>query len=203
MHRLPVGLNLFKETEMTYSEDLRSAVETLKKGGLILYPTDTIWGIGCDATNSDAVKKIYNLKKRADSKSMLVLVNNEAALERIVDEVPDVAWDLLEAVVNPITIIYDGAVNVAPELVAQDGSLGIRITNEKFSNELCRRLGRPIVSTSANISGEKSPSNFSEITSEIKQGVDYIVEYRRDENKESLPSNIVKLGKKGEVKVIR
>ena len=192
-----------KTDNIDFSEDLKNAVDCMRKGGIILYPTDTIWGIGCDARNSEAVKKIFNLKQRADSNSMLVLVNNEAALERIVEETPEIAWELLEAAVNPLTVIYDGARNVAPELIAEDGSLGVRITKERFSNELSRRLGAPLVSTSANISGQKSPANYSEISDEIKKGVDYIVNYRRKDKTPAAPSNIIKLGKKGEVKVIR
>ena len=186
-----------------FEEDLRKAVECLRKGGVILYPTDTIWGIGCDATDSEAVKRIYRLKQREDSKSMLVLVNNEAALERIVPEVPEIAWELLEAAVNPLTVIYDGATGVAPELIADDGSLGIRITNESFSKELCRRFGKPIVSTSANISGKKSPTGFKDISEDVKNGVDYIVGYRQNDTTPANPSNIIKLGRGGVVKIIR
>ena len=192
-----------KENPIDFSEDLKEALQCLKEGGIILYPTDTVWGIGCDARNSGAVKKIYDLKKRADSKSMLVLVNNEDTLEKIVEEIPDVTWDLLEAAVNPLTLIYDNAKGVAPELIAEDGSLGIRITKERFSNELCKRLGAPIVSTSANISGEKSPSFFREISEEIKKGVDYIVKYRQDREESKSPSNIIKISKGGVVKIIR
>lgn len=184
-------------------EDLNEALECLRKGGIILYPTDTIWGIGCDARNSDAVKRIYKLKKREDSKSMLVLTNNEAGLEKITEEIPDITWELLNAVDNPLTIIYDNAHGVAPELIAEDGSLGIRITKERFSNELCKRLRGPLVSTSANISGEKSPSSFKEITEEIKNGVDYIVKFRQEESANKQPSNIIKLGKGGVIKIIR
>ena len=186
-----------------FSEDLKKALETLKKGGLILYPTDTIWGIGCDARNSEAVKRIFSLKKRSDSKSMLVLVNNEVGVEKIVKDVPEITWELLETAVDPLTVIYDEAHNVAPELISDDGSLGIRITKEAFSAELCKRFGAPIVSTSANISGEKSPANFNEISDEIKNGVDYIVEYRRKDNSEKKPSNIIKIGKGGVFKIIR
>ena len=191
-----------KENPIDFSEDLKEALQCLKEGGIILYPTDTVWGIGCDARNSEAVKKIYDLKKRADSKSMLVLVNNEANLEKIVEEIPDVTWNLLEAAVNPLTLIYDNAKGVAPELIAEDGSLGIRITKERFSNELCKRLGAPIVSTSANISGEKSPSFFREISEEIKKGVDYIVKYNQDYEESKSPSNIIKISKGGVVKII-
>lgn len=191
------------EQNNDFTNDLKSAVDCLKKGGIILYPTDTIWGIGCDATNSEAVKRIYNLKKRADSKSMLVLVNNEAALERIADDIPDVAWELLDAAVKPLTVIYENVHGIAPELIADDGSLGIRITKERFSNEICKRLGRPIVSTSANISGEKAPANFSCISEEIINGVDYVVKYRQNEVETKRASNIIKLGKGGLFKIIR
>lgn len=187
----------------TYRADIDLAVETLRKGGIILYPTDTIWGIGCDARNSEAVKKIFNLKKRADSKSMLVLVNNEVALERCVEDVPEIAWDLIDAAVNPLTIIYDKAKGLAPELVAPDGSIGVRITKEPFSNELCRLLGAPIVSTSANISGRPSPKTFGEISGEVKDGVDYIVAYRRTDSTPASPSNIIKVSEGGIVRIIR
>lgn len=186
-----------------FTEDLKNAVQCLKKGGIILYPTDTVWGIGCDARNSEAVKKIYQLKRRADSKSMLVLVNNKNALEKTVEDIPEITWDLLEAAVNPITIIYDNAKGVAQELLADDGSLGIRVTKDFFSNELCKRLGAPLVSTSANISGEKTPSFFNEISEVIKSGVDYIVRYRQDDLTPNSPSNIVKLSKGGVIKIIR
>lgn len=192
-----------QEKNKDYSDDLKEALEVLKKGGLILYPTDTIWGIGCDARNSEAVRRIFDLKKRSDSKSMIVLVHNEATLERIVNNIPDITWDLLEVAVNPMTIIYDNAHDVAPELIADDGSIGIRITGERFSNELCKRLGAPLVSTSANISGEKSPANYSEISEDIKNGVDYIVKFRREDKEKGNPSNIIKLDKYGRVKIIR
>lgn len=188
---------------MTFEEDLRNALDTLKKGGIILYPTDTVWGIGCDASNAEAVKKIYDLKQRADSKSMLVLVDSEGMLERSVNDIPEVAWQLIDAAVNPLTLIYDHPVGVAPNLVAEDGSLGVRITGERFSRELCRRLRRPVVSTSANISGKKAPRTYAEISDEIKNGVDYIVEYGRENSEPHNPSNIIKIGDGGLVKVIR
>lgn len=188
---------------MTFEEDIRNAVAVLKKGGIILYPTDTVWGIGCDATNPEAVKKIYDLKRRAESKSMLVLVDGKVMLERTVKDIPEVAWQLIEAAVNPLTIIYDHPDGVASNLKADDGSLGVRITSERFSNELCRRLRHPIVSTSANISGEKAPVFFSQISDEIKSGCDYIAEYRRDDSTPHAPSNIIKVGDGGLIKVIR
>lgn len=184
-------------------EEISKTLKVLNEGGLILYPTDTIWGIGCDATNSDAVKKIYDLKKRMDSKSMLVLVDNDETLNRYVDDIPEVAFELIEAADRPLTIIYDHPVGVAPNLLADDGSLGIRITEDPFCRELCRRLRKPLVSTSANISGQKSPSNFSQISEEIKNGVDYVVEYRQNEQSASKPSNIIKLSDGGVIKIIR
>lgn len=184
-------------------DDIRKACEVLRKGGIILYPTDTIWGIGCDATNEEAVKRIYELKQRDDSKSMLVLLDNPAKLQTYVKDVADIAWDLIELTDKPLTIIYEGAKNLAPNLIAPDGSIGIRITSETFSMELCRQFRKPIVSTSANISGEPSPSSFSQIGQAIKEGVDYIVNYRQKEQSKARPSGIVKLGKDGSIEIIR
>lgn len=183
--------------------DMAEAVRVLKEGGILLYPTDTIWGIGCDATNREAVERIYRLKQRSDAKSMLVLVGSEGELQRTVEEVPEAAWMLIEAAVNPLTIIYDRPVGVAPNLLAEDGSLGIRITNELFSRTLCQRLKRPLVSTSANISGEKSPATFADIDPAIIAGVDYVVKYRQEENMPHRSSNIIKLSDSGVVKIIR
>lgn len=187
----------------TMTEDIKKACEVMREGGIILYPTDTIWGIGCDATNKEAVERVYNLKKRSDSKAMLVLMDSEAKLERYVDNIPDVAWDLIEVADKPLTIIYSHAKNLATNLLAGDGSVGIRITREEFSRRLCERFRMPVVSTSANVSGEPSPANFSEISDEIKKGVDFIVSYRRDEESEAAPSNIIKLGDGGLIQIIR
>lgn len=175
----------------------------LVSGGLILYPTDTIWGIGCDATNEEAVHRVYELKRRVDSKALITLLDNPIKLDYYIDEVPSLAWDLIELSEKPLTIIYDGARNVAPNLMAEDGSLAIRVTKEKFSQELCKRFRKALVSTSANISGEPAPANFDDISEEIKQGVDYIVKYRQDDTSKSKASSIIKLGKTGEVKIIR
>lgn len=194
---------MIKIVSMNVNEDIKKACEVLAKGGVILYPTDTVWGIGCDATNAEAVKKVYEIKKRADSKAMLVLVDSEAKVEFYVKDVPPVAWDLIELSTRPLTIIYDGARNLAPNLLAEDGSVGIRVTNEPFSKQLCFRFKKAIVSTSANISGQPSASNFSEISDDIKQAVDYIVENRRDEMEKPKPSSIIKLGTGGVIKVIR
>ena len=184
-------------------DDIKSCIEVLRKGGVILYPTDTIWGIGCDATNAAAVKRVYELKRRADSKAMLVLLDDATRLERYVDEVPDVAFQLIEATVSPLTIIYDRGRNLAANLLGEDGSVGIRITSEAFTRQLCRRFGCPIVSTSANVSGEPSAPTFAMVSEEIKQGVDYVVRYRQDDNAEARPSGIIKLGAGGTFKILR
>lgn len=184
-------------------DDIKKACDILRKGGIILYPTDTIWGIGCDATNEEAVQRIYELKQRDDTKSMLVLMDNPAKLQVYVKEVPDIAWDLIDLNDKPLTIIYEGAKNLASNLIALDGSIGVRITAEKFSMELCRQFRKPIVSTSANISGEPSPSSFSKISPAIKEGVDYIVSYRQKEQIKAQSSGIVKLGKDGTIQIIR
>lgn len=186
-----------------FEEDIKKACEIMQNGGIILYPTDTIWGIGCDATNEEAVEKVYALKKRKDSKSMLLLTDNEAKLNMYVSEIPEIAWDLLAVTDKPLTIIYPQGKNLPASLLAEDGSIGFRITEEEFSRKLCERFRRPIVSTSANVSGEKSPANFSEISDEVKNGVDYIVNYRQSDKKKSQPSGIIKLGEKGTVQVIR
>lgn len=183
--------------------DIKAALEVLQKGGIILYPTDTIWGLGCDATNEEAVKRIFEIKKRDTSRSMIILMENAALLERYVEEVPEIAYDLIELTDKPLTIIYDGAKNLARNLMAKDGSIGIRITTEAFSSDLIRRFKRPIVSTSANISGKPSPANFREIAQEIVDAVDYVVNYRQNESQKTAPSSVMKLGRGGEIKIIR
>lgn len=189
------------------AEDVRKAVDTVKKGGVILYPTDTIWGLGCDAGNSEAVRRIFEIKKRADSKALITLVDSVAALERTVAEVPEVAYQLLEAVVTPTTIVYDGAAPgvLAPELVAEDGSIAVRITGESVSAAICRGLRKPLVSTSANISGMPAPKCFGDIAPEILSAVDYVCLSRRDEKPaaDAAPSSIIRLGSGGLVKIIR
>ena len=185
------------------NDDIKAALEVLQKGGVILYPTDTIWGLGCDACNEDAVKRIYAIKNRHDSKSMLVLMENAALIERYVKEVPEIAYNLIELTDKPLTIIYDGAKNLAENLIAEDGSIGIRITTEAFSSELIKRFKRPVVSTSANVSGKPSPACFDEIGKEIIDAVDYVVKYRQDDIQKAVPSSILKLGVGGEIKIIR
>ena len=184
-------------------EDISKAIEVMNRGGVILYPTDTIWGLGCDATNEEAVKRIYEIKRRNDAKALITLVDSEAKIDFYVREVPEVAWQLIDVAERPLTIIYDGARNLAPNLLAEDGSAGIRITKEEFSRNLCMRMRRAIVSTSANISGEPSPKCFADISPEILKAVDYVCTSRRNETHNPPASNIIKLGVGGEVKVIR
>ena len=190
-------------TQKQIAEDIKTAVQTLRKGGLILYPTDTIWGIGCDASNEEAVRRIFQLKQREDSKAMICLVDSANRMQRYLRQVPDVAWDLVEFAEKPLTLILDGAVNLAPSLIAEDGSVGIRVTRENISHELCYRYERAIVSTSANISGAPSPSCFAEISEEIKKGVDYIMLSRQNDLSKSKPSQIIKLGLGGQIQIIR
>ena len=184
-------------------EEIKKTVEVLRAGGVILYPTDTIWGIGCDATNPAAVNRIYEIKQRQDAKSMLVLMENPNLLNSYISEVPEIAWELIDVADTPLTIIYPGAKNLASNLLAKDGSIGIRITNEAFTQQLIQRFRKPVVSTSANISGQKSPQNFAEISDEIKKSVDFIVNFRQDDLSRSNPSGIIKLGVGGQIEVIR
>lgn len=184
-------------------EDIKKACQVMKEGGVILYPTDTVWGIGCDATNEDAVRRVYEIKHRQDSKAMLVLVDSSVKVDFYVRDVPDVAWDLIDLADKPLTVIYSGARNLAANLLAEDGSVGIRVTGEEFSKRLCQQFRKAVVSTSANISGQPSPRNFGEISEEIKSAVDYIVGYRQEETSNPKPSSIIKLGKGGVIKIIR
>ena len=187
----------------SFVDDIIKALEVLRSGGIILYPTDTIWGIGCDATNPAAVNRIYEIKQRQDTKSMLVLMENPNLLNSYISEVPEIAWELIDVADTPLTIIYPGAKNLATNLLAKDGSVGIRITNEAFTQQLIQRFRKPVVSTSANISGQKSPQNFAEISDEIKKSVDFIVNFRQDDLSKSNPSGIIKLGVGGQIEIIR
>lgn len=184
-------------------DDLKAACDVLLQGGLILYPTDTIWGIGCDAANERAVERIYTLKKRHDEKSMLVLLDNEEKLTKYVAEVPEIAWDILAVADKPLTIVYPGARNLAKNLIADDGSLGLRITSDEFCKKLIARFGKPVVSTSANVSGKPWPANFHEIDKSIAGSVDYVVKWRQNEQSSGRPSGIVKIGLRGEIRVLR
>ena len=192
---------------MTREEDIKNAVETMRKGGVILYPTDTVWGIGCDATNAEAVAKVYQIKQRDDSKALICLVDSDARMQRYVRHVPDVAWQLIDSLkdadAKPTTLILDGAINLAPNLIAEDGSIALRITNEPFSKELCYRFQKALVSTSANVSGEPAAQNYSDIAPEILEAVDYVCWSRRQEHKPHQPSSIIKLKEDGQVTIIR
>ncbi|WP_040279849.1 L-threonylcarbamoyladenylate synthase [Psychroserpens damuponensis] len=182
--------------------DIDNAIQTLKQGGLILYPTDTVWGIGCDATNYEAVKKVYKLKQRTDSKALICLVNNYAMLEKHVDNVPNMAYTILDIADKPTTIIYDDPAGVAENLIANDNTLAIRVIKNTFCEKLIKYFKKPIVSTSANISGQPTPKSFKEISEEILKGVDYVVNLQNEKN-QSKPSTIIKLSNSGMVKIIR
>jgi L-threonylcarbamoyladenylate synthase len=183
--------------------ELEKALEVVKAGGIILYPTDTIWGIGCDATNEDAVQKVMALKGRSTSKSLIVLVDNDNKLASYVREIPDVAYDLIEYAENPLTIVYSNAKNLAPSVINEDGSVGIRVVKHAFCQQLIQRFRLPIVSTSANISGEPAPKNFSEVSQEIIDGVDYVVNLEQEASEEKTPSTIMKLSPDGLFTFIR
>lgn len=190
-----------------YSDDIRRAVDVLRRGGVILYPTDTVWGLGCDATCTEAVKRIFAIKQRSDAKALITLVGSLAQLERTVDGIPEVAYQLIEYSERPLTIVYDGplpSARIAPELLADDGTIGVRVTSEEFSAELCRAFRKPLVSTSANISGQPAPEVFAQISPEIIAAVDYVCTSRRDEVPgHSRPSSIIRLSAGGLFKIIR
>jgi L-threonylcarbamoyladenylate synthase len=183
-------------------KEINNALEALNAGGTILYPTDTIWGIGCDATNPEAVEKIFKLKNRSESKSLIVLLGSINDIDRYVKEVPVLAYDLIEYSEKPLTIIYDGAKGLAPNAINEDGSIGIRVVKHPFCEQLLRKFRKPIISTSANLSGEPSPKSFSDIDEEIVKGVDYVVNHEQVK-RSGQPSSIIKLGLGGQVKIIR
>lgn len=183
--------------------DIVQCLKTLSTGGLILYPTDTVWGIGCDATNAEAVKKVYQLKQRDDSKALIVLLDSAEHLDHYVVDVPMIARELIDVAVKPLTIIYEGAYNLAPNVLGEQDSVGIRIPNDEFCHRLCERFGKPIVSTSANVSGAPTAKTFADIDAAIVQGVDYAVEYRRGDKTSHQPSNIILLSRDGTFKIIR
>jgi L-threonylcarbamoyladenylate synthase len=184
------------------NEEINKALKTLKEGGLILYPTDTVWGIGCDATNSTAVEKVYKLKQRHDSKALICLVADDRMLKKYVKKIPDVAFNIFDVSEEPITIIYEDAQNLAKNLIADDHTIAIRIPNDDFCFQLLRRFKGAIVSTSANLSGQPTPKSFKEISTEVLKGVDYVVNLHREKIC-SKPSSIIKLSNDGQVKIIR
>lgn len=184
------------------NQEVHNAFEAIKNGGIILYPTDTVWGIGCDATNPEAIAKIYALKQREESKSMIVLMNGEKMMYNVFREIPDVAWEILDLSEKPTTLILDNPKNVAPNIIGEDKTLGIRIVKEPFCFKLMERMKKPLVSTSANISGMPTPKSFKEISSEIIKGVDYVVNLQHDKICDK-PSTIIKLTLDSQVKIIR
>ena len=184
-------------------QELRNALQVLRIGGVILYPTDTIWGIGCDATNSNAVDIVFKIKQREESKSLIILIDQQEKLNKYLNEVPAMAWNLMEVNDKPLTIIYPGAKGLEPRVINEDGSVAIRLTKDDFCSKLIQKLGKPIVSTSANISGELAPGKFQEISEQILNQVDYIVKLRQQESTISQPSAIIKLALNGEFKIIR
>ena len=187
---------------MDINTEVHNAYEVIKNGGIILYPTDTVWGIGCDATNEEAVKKIYALKQREESKSMIVLMNGERMMYTVFKDIPEVAWQILDLSERPTTLILDKPRNVAKNIIAEDNTLGVRIVTEPFCFKLMERMKKPLVSTSANISGMFTPKTFKEISHEIIKGVDYVVNLQHNKVCKN-PSTIIKLGLDSQVKVIR
>jgi L-threonylcarbamoyladenylate synthase len=183
--------------------DIRGCIDVLRKGGTILYPTDTIWGIGCDATNAKAVQKIFKIKKRMESKSLIVLLDRKERLNDYLESVPDIALDLIDSVTTPLTIIYPNARNLAKNIIAEDGTIAIRLVRFEFCYKLVRMFGKPVVSTSANISGQPSPLMFKSIPEEIINQVDYVARYSREEIRETKPSTIIKLKTNDEFEIIR
>jgi len=183
--------------------DIEQCIKALSNGGLILYPTDTVWGIGCDATNAQAVSKVYALKRRDDSKALIVLLDSADNLDHYVVDVPYIARELIDVAVTPLTIIYEGAYNLAPNVLGPADSVGIRIPHDEFCQRLCQRYGRPIVSTSANVSGAPTPRCYREIAADIVQGVDCVAQYRRDDDTQHQPSNIILLSSDGTFRIIR
>jgi L-threonylcarbamoyladenylate synthase len=188
---------------MHFEDDLKSALRTLIAGGVILYPTDTIWGLGCDSTNAKAVENIYKIKQRSDSKSLIILVDNVNRIQQYVKSVPEIAYELIEVTDKPLTIIYPGGKNLAANLIARDGSIGIRVCADDFSRELVSKFRKPVVSTSANISGEPAPSDYSGISLDIISSVDYVVNYKQDDREKRLSSSIIKIELDGTIKIIR
>lgn len=184
------------------NEDLKNCLETLQKGGIILYPTDTVWGIGCDATNEEAVQKVFKVKQRSESKSMIVLLADAADICNYADFLP-AASHLIEKAQSPLTIIYPNAMNLAPSIIGPDGSIAIRIVKDEFCSQLIKKLKKPLVSSSANISGEEAPAGFSGISHLIKDGVDYVVKWRQEEENKNTPSSIIRVHHNGTIEVIR
>lgn len=188
---------------MQFTDDIKNSLEILRKGGIILYPTDTVWGLGCDATNPSAVEKVFTIKSRSDNKSLIILVDSEGMLERYVKNIPPIVFEITGVSDDPITIIYPEGKNLAPGICGEDGSVGIRICSDEFCSELIQRFRKPIVSTSANISGKPSPANFWEIEDDIISQVDYVVKHKQNDRQKHSASPVIKIEKNGVFKIIR
>lgn len=188
---------------MTFDEDIKESLNTLRRGGILLYPTDTIWGLGCDPTNESAVNGIFKLKSREENKSLIILADGVSMIERYVKDVPEIVYELIDVSETPLTIIYPDAKNLASGVGGDDGSIGIRICRDEFCSELIRRFRKPIVSTSANFSGNPPPGNFSEIEKNLIDKVDYVVKYRQDDRSKKPVSPVIKINKDGSIKIIR
>lgn len=186
-----------------YRDDIKNALKVLRDGGVILYPTDTVWGLGCDATRAEAVRRIYDIKKRADSKSLIVLVNSVTMLSRYVDNPPDIALELAEMTEKPLTVVYDRGRGLAEGVTSDDGSVGVRICSDPFCDELLNAFRKPLVSTSANISGSPAPAVFDEISEEIKGAVDYVCVWRQDDRSRAAASSVIKVSANGVIKILR
>jgi L-threonylcarbamoyladenylate synthase len=186
-----------------YRDDIKNALKVLRDGGVILYPTDTVWGLGCDATRAEAVRRIYDIKKRADSKSLIVLVNSVTMLSRYVDNPPDIALELAEMAEKPLTVVYDRGRGLAEGVTSDDGSIGVRICSDPFCDELLNAFRKPLVSTSANISGSQAPAVFDEISEEIKAAVDYVCVWRQDDRSRAAASSVIKISANGVIKILR
>ena len=186
-----------------YGDDIRNALKALRAGGVILYPTDTVWGLGCDATNSEAVKKIFSIKQRAGNKSLIILVNSPGMLERYVDNPPEVALQIAELPESPLTIVYDRGRSRAEGVASADGSVGVRVCADPFCDELITALRKPLVSTSANISGSDAPAIFDEISEELKASVDYVCLWRQDDRSRAKASSVIRVSGNGVVKILR
>ena len=183
-------------------DEVKRAVEVLRGGGLILYPTDTVWGIGCDATNEEAVRRVFALKQRAEGKALICLVDSPFRLSKYVRAIHEVTWDLIELATRPLTIIHDGAMGLAPSVLGADGSVALRVTQEEFSKALCYRFGKPVVSTSANVSGDRTPRCFDEISEQVKEGVDYVFNNNRRQ-RGGEPSTLIRMKPDGAFTILR
>ena len=188
---------------MTFEDDIKESLNILRKGGIILYPTDTIWGLGCDPTNESAVNSIFRLKSREENKSLIILADGVSMIERYVKDIPEIVYELIDVSDTPLTIIYPDAKNLAPGVFGEDGSIGIRVCKDEFCSELISRFRKPIVSTSANFSGNPPPGNFIEIEKNLLNKVDYIVKYRQDDRSKNSASPVIKINKDGSIKIIR